>query len=168
MHLRPLTPLDAPAWWRLRLEALEREPGAFGSSPEEHRATTITDAGNRIRNFAPDCFILGVFDGEVLIANATLIRESNLKELHKAHLYGVYVSAAHRGLGAGRDLLHGIIDIARSIGGLEQLHLSVSTSNETASRLYRKLGFVPYGTEPHALKVGAAYIDEDHMVLRLR
>jgi hypothetical protein len=39
---------------------------------------------------------------------------------------------------------------------------------EAARRLYRALGFEVYGYEKHALKVGATYVDEEHMVLWLR
>jgi len=37
-----------------------------------------------------------------------------------------------------------------------------------AMRLYHSLGFVAYGTEPCALKLGDQYLDEDLMILRLR
>jgi len=30
------------------------------------------------------------------------------------------------------------------------------------------MGFVPFGIEPRALKAGDEYIDEEHMILRLR
>ena len=35
-------------------------------------------------------------------------------------------------------------------------------------RMYRKAGFEVYGTEPRALKVGSRYVDEHHMILRIR
>jgi hypothetical protein len=41
-----------------------------------------------------------------------------------------------------------------------------TTVQETA--LYRKLGFEIYGIEPRALKVGSEYVDETHMVLKIR
>ena len=44
MQFRFLTAEDAPAYWDIRLEALESEPHAFGSSPEEHRALTFAEA----------------------------------------------------------------------------------------------------------------------------
>jgi hypothetical protein len=36
-----------------------------------------------------------------------------------------------------------------------------------ASTLYASLGFESFGREPHALKVGGDYLEEDYMVLRL-
>jgi ribosomal protein S18 acetylase RimI-like enzyme len=60
------------------------------------------------------------------------------------------------------------LDLAGQDSSLEQILLAVATSQEAAMRLYRSFGFETYGTEPRALKVGSTYIDEDHMILRLR
>jgi hypothetical protein len=46
--------------------------------------------------------------------------------------------------------------------------LAVATSQSAARQMYRSFGFEIYGTEPNALKVGARYIDEVHMILRIR
>lgn len=35
VDIRPLTAADASAYWHVRIEALETEPDAFGSSAEE-------------------------------------------------------------------------------------------------------------------------------------
>jgi hypothetical protein len=43
MEIRLLTSDDASEYWRLRLEALEGDPEAFGFSPEEHRALSIDE-----------------------------------------------------------------------------------------------------------------------------
>jgi hypothetical protein len=41
METRRLTEQDVKPLWKLRLEALESVPEAFGESPEEHRQTSI-------------------------------------------------------------------------------------------------------------------------------
>jgi hypothetical protein len=41
-------------------------------------------------------------------------------------------------------------------------------SQHVARQLYETVGFVVYGREPRALKVGDQYYDEDFMVLDLR
>ena len=56
----------------------------------------------------------------------------------------------------------------RDYRDLEQVLLSVATSQDAARKLYGALGFEPYGCEKRALKVGDAYVDEEHRVLWLR
>ena len=48
MEFRVLTAADAEVYSRVRLEALENEPRAFSSSPEDHRALTPEQIGERI------------------------------------------------------------------------------------------------------------------------
>ena len=93
--VRLLSPADAAACWHLRLEMLEREPRAFGTSAEEHRATAVADVADRLGGAGS--WTLGAFvDGEragggQLRGAATLVRERREKTRHKASVAGVYV-----------------------------------------------------------------------------
>src|SRR4029453_1553916 len=96
---------------------------------------------------------LGAFE-ETLIGMVGLHREANLKDRHKALVFGMYVLPDRRQHGVGKALMHALIVQAQQLEGLEQLHLAVVTINTTARHLYRSLGFEVYGTAPRALKMG--------------
>ena len=169
MQIRQLGEADAPAYRDVRLRALRDDPDQFGTTYEEEiaRPLAITEERLRVQVATGDSFTLGAFDGG-LIGVVTILRGSGAKARHRATVVGMYVASEARGRGVGRALLEEARARAARVEGLEQLHLAVVTTNEAARHLYRAIGFVPYGVEPRALKLGARYWDEELMVLRLR
>ncbi len=169
MEIRPLTEADAEAWRELRLRMLREHPDAFGSSYEENVVRPLESFAQRLREAhnPPDRFILGAFEEGKLVGSAGLQREEGAKDRHKADIFSVYVAPELRGRGIARALLTELIARAKAAPGLEQLQLAVTTHNAAALSLYAALGFQTYGVQPHALKLGDRYVDEELMVLWL-
>ena len=173
MHIRTATPQDAKPLRQLRLQALQTNPEAFGSSYEEELAQPLELTERRLQDAAksPDTFTLvieGELDGQTqLVGMAGFVRTQRQKRQHIGIIWGVYLSPAVRGQGWGRRLMAAIIDRAKQLDGLEQILISVVTENVAARQLYQSLGFEVYGLEPRALKLAGRYLDEEFMLLRL-
>jgi len=168
MEIRFLTAEDAEEWSRLRLESLRGEPQAFGSSAEEHPSIPFAEIKRRVDSSTEDAFVAGAFEGCRLVGMAGFVREKGLKSRHKGRIWGVYVAPEQRGRGLARQLFARILERARRIIGLEQILISVATTQTAATRLYESLGFQTFGTEPRGLKVEGRYIDEEHRILYLK
>ncbi|MEC0170539.1 GNAT family N-acetyltransferase [Paenibacillus graminis] len=167
MYIRTLTSADAEIYRGLRLQSLLQNPEAFLSTYESELKISIVTIRIRLEP-ADDHFTLGAFDaGEKLVGILTFFRESRPKIHHKAHVYSVYVDPGARQQGVGRLLMLELISRATALPGLEILNLSLTSTNLPAKRLYESLGFICYGTEPKAMKLGEEYLDEDLMYLQL-
>lgn len=163
--VRFLTGADAEAYWHLRVEALGREPRAFARSVDEHRMTSVKDTEGQLASL--EAWTVGAFVGEHLRGAATLIRASGWKHRHKAVVAAVYVGPELQGHGLGKRLMTALVAHARTLPDVERIMLTVAADNTAAKALYRRLGFLPWGTERAALKLEGEYIDEDHLVLTL-
>ena len=158
--IRRLNSADLIAYRAIRHEALVHHPEAFVETAERFAARSDEDVGRMLDSLA---IFAAVAADRSIDAIVGLSRSDNPKEQHRGWLIQVYARPALRGTGMAQRLIETAVENAREWGIL-QLHLGVWTENEPALRLYQKLGFVPYGTEPRYLFVNGRYVDEHLMV----
>jgi ribosomal protein S18 acetylase RimI-like enzyme len=161
IQIRQLSPADATSFRELRLEGLRLNPEAFGSTYEFEKDQPL----DRYTGWLTNSTVLGAYQDSALIGTASFTQLSGQKDSHKGLLRAMYVRPTARRSGAGRQLVQAIIDHARP--KVEQLQLTVVSTNQPALRLYQSLGFQQYGLEKNALKHNNQYSDEILMSLDL-
>ncbi|MGH6761219.1 MAG: GNAT family N-acetyltransferase [Phyllobacterium sp.] len=162
VHIRPLGVGDVKAFRELRLAAMQREPAAFGSSYEEEAACPDEFFAARLhRNHGS--VVYGAFKGAELVGMAGMYVLDRRASLHRGTLWGVFVDAGMRAGGVGEMLVRAVIDHAAQTVII--LDAKVVSTNDKARRLYRRLGFLPYGTEVKSLRIGGAFYDQELLAI---
>ena len=145
----------------MTLEAYDRHPRAFTSSVRERATMPLNWWESRLTGKLD--VVLGAFDEGRLAGIAGLALEPREKARHKATLFGMYVSADVRQRGLGLQLVQAVLAGARTHQYLRLIKLTVTAGNDAAFNLYRRCGFVQFGLEPMAVRVGEEYFDKIHM-----
>lgn len=166
MEIRQLNSKDAEKYLTIRHEALQNSPDAFAFSYEEEKDQPVEKYKNRFQT-PQNSFTFGTFEESQLVGVITLVKEQLFKLRHRANIVAMYVIPEKRGKGIGKALISKAIQMADSLEDIEQLYLTVVTTNEPAKRLYSSIGFEVFGKEKRALKFDNTYYDEEHMVLIL-
>jgi ribosomal protein S18 acetylase RimI-like enzyme len=164
IEIRRVTPdvTDAAAYREIRLEALQQNPEAFGSTFETEGTQPPDWFSDRLTN----SIVIGAVRGSLLLGIAGFAIQQGQKRAHKGVLWGMYVRPAAREAGVGEQLVEAVCDLARQ--HVELIQLTVVRDNEPAQRLYSRLGFVEYGLEKDALKQNGRYYDEVLTAKQLR
>jgi len=157
-QIRRLEISDAVLFRDIRLEALQKNPEAFGSTFQRENAQPLSWFEATLG--AADIF--GAFVDGTLAGMAGYSAQENSKQAHKGVLWTMYVRASARSTGLGRKLVAAVLDHAR--GRVEMVQLTVVSENAGALRLYGAMGFVEYGYEKRGLKHDGRYYDEVLMV----
>jgi RimJ/RimL family protein N-acetyltransferase len=160
--LRRLETDDVASYRELRLEGLKNHPEAFASSWELEAEKPLPWWAERLKS---SIVLGGWVDDSPLVGVAGLRIQDAVKLRHKGVLWGMYVRPEVRGMGLAAALVQRAIEHASTV--VEELCLTVVTTNTAACRLYRAAGFKEYGLERRALKVGSEYHDEMLMALSL-
>jgi len=161
MWIERLDASHAVAYRELMLEAYDVHPQAFTSSVRERAAMPLSWWEKRLTSNLDVVF--GAFDEGRLAGIVGLAFESREKARHKAILFGMYVSGTVRQRGLGFQLVQAALAEARNHPAVKVIQLTVTAGNEAAFNLYHRCGFIQFGLEPLAVRVGEDYFDKIHM-----
>ena len=104
-------------------------------------------------------------DGKVVgICDVRRLRPGS--EMAHAAVLGIAIKKEYRRRGLGFKMIQKVIELSR--GKFEILKLEVFSINSVAMNLYKRLGFVEYGTLPKAIKRGNVYFDSVHMYYEVK
>ena len=149
-HVQALNAEHAAQYRALMLHGYRHEPDAFTATPEERAGLPLSWWELRIGGAQQDRLAFGAFAGRP-------------KTSHKACLIGMYVLAAWRGKGLGRQLLELALAHARRRTGVEVVTLTVTEGNAAAIALYETAGFHRFGVEPMAMRTPDGFKAKVHM-----
>jgi RimJ/RimL family protein N-acetyltransferase len=167
--IRRLVPADASTYRALMLEAYGAHPDAFTSTPEERRAHPLSWWEARVSDDDPAAeAVIGAFEERKLLGVAGVAFERRPKTVHKSTLFGMYLRPESRSRGIARALVAAAVDLAAQRPEALLIQLTVSDGNLAAQRLYEAAGFVRFGTEPYAIRLGETFVGKVHMWRWLR
>lgn len=166
MMIRALAASDGAAYRALMLQAYEKYPQAFTSSVSERAALPLSWWQKRLQS--PLDRVLGGFFEERLVGIVGLAYEPREKARHKVTLFGLYVAQECQQRGMGRQLVVAALEEARRQPAVKLIQLTVTAGNQAALALYLRCGFVQYGLEPLAVRVGVEYFDKIHLWRELK
>jgi RimJ/RimL family protein N-acetyltransferase len=165
--IRPGQESDAPAYRKLRLEALRNHPEAFGSDLETNEKLPLSYWIDRLSALGSDAMIyFAVYDSD-LIGMCGIVRENRTKTRHSAAIVSVYVRSQWRGQHIAESLIHHCLTWAQT-QGITIVKLAVVTTNTAAIRCYARCGFTVYGIDPQVIYHDGVYYNELLMVRALR
>jgi len=159
--IRQFTIADVEAYKRIRLEALEKEPGMFGNSHAMEAALPQEDWNGRIT--LPGNARFGMYCNDELIGLTGIIK--NAENPAEAYMTQSYIRKNHRGKGLSAMLYDARIEWAKE-NGVEVLTIGHRKSNLASKAANQKYGFVYSHSETRNWPDGATE-EMLHYVLEL-
>lgn len=158
MEIYKLTPADWKKYKDLRLEALLKDPEAFGESHAKAAKRTNEEWQEKMKDAASYIFVAR--DDEDYVGMAAAFQEKGEKILHIAYVWGVYLREEYRGRGLGKKLMQAVLDEAKKNSEIKKINLNVNTKQTAAVKLYESFGFQIAGTLHKELQINGEYFDE--------
>lgn len=160
-----LTPDDWQAYRAIRLEALQTEPQAFGSTHATNLQHPESFWRGRLEESAAGekSWLLFARRGDQLVG---MIGAYASDDPAVVNIISMYVQPAHRRQGISKQLMNALLDMLRQHGQFERARLTVNPHQTAALKLYESVGFVMVGIERAQMGDGK-YYDERIMETRL-
>ena len=164
MLITRLTPNHAESYRALMLEAYECHPDAFTSSLGERSILPLAWWQGRLAVQAnANEIVFGALIQEQLMGAVGISFDTRAKASHKSTIFGMYIPAQFRRQGVGRRLIEEVLRYATTRPATRITQLTVSAGNTPALRLYESAGFIQFGIEPFAVRIGTEYVSKIHM-----
>lgn len=149
--------LDEDRWKEyrdLRLEALNKEPIAFGSSFDEDKNISEEEWRKRMEN------ALFALSKDKLIGMIVSVQNNKIKTKHVANIFSFYVVSEYRGQGVGKKLINSVLTQIQKSKEVVKVKLSVNFEQKAAIKLYQNFGFKIVGQLKKELYVECRFYDE--------
>jgi RimJ/RimL family protein N-acetyltransferase len=138
----------------LRLEALIKEPIAFGSSYDEEKNLSEEEWRKRIGN------AFFAMSEDKPIGMIVYVRDNKIKTKHIGNIFGVYVTREYRGKGVGKKLMDIVLAQVQKSKDVVKIKLTVNPEQKVAVKLYQNCGFKIVGQLKKELYVEGKFYDE--------
>lgn len=112
-----------------------------------------------------DCLFVSAVLGKKVVGLVGISPILTLERYRHRATLGISVEQSCWGLGIGRGLMQAAIDAAAA-AGYHQLELEVAVQNQSAIALYKKTGFVRYGTREDSIRYRDGRYEALHLMLR--
>lgn len=165
MEIRHLNITEWQKYKDIRLEFLKTEPQATSFSYEievlkdENQWKADLD---ELFNQESAIFWVAEED-ERFVGIVGSIRESSPKQKHIAIVISMFVSATYRGQGLGKKLLGSLLSELEKDESIVKYNLDVTTTQESAVKLYESFGFEKVGLWKKEYFVNGEYYDVHEM-----
>lgn len=142
--IRRFLPEDLKLYKAIRLEALQLEPGMFGSNYAREASFTDQQWQDRINGHNSDCF--GLFYRDQLIGVTGIVIDKDDPSL--ALMTQSYIRKEHRGKGLSRLLYEARLAWAAERPQIKRLRIGHRESNHISKAANQHYGFVYVAREP--------------------